>query len=503
MNKLYLSLFLLILAPFAFAQWNETELKADHQVWLNNTKNTELLKGEHAYVSCFVPSVEMLVDTVNNRQCDQKWTFSCPKCGNSTYQHSYDPNCGKCKQCTRCTYKYQCSSPGDRKSATEETRGCDQKWTFSCPKCNHGFYQHSYDPVCGQCKQCTRCTYKYQCSSSGDREDSITYSFSLWTLKNKFSLYKANDGNIMHTTGLFANANDTVNVLIKTDIYTGEVLDTLHYSFSYKISGNSKISVEAASNADKSRIKIDADQLSDWAGSLTAEILNSQKTQNWLNVINAIAEKQSQIWFSIVELNNDRSDKWQVDFNAGYQCHNGQCGYDLGSKVVYATQKMQAELNAKYEVQKDFNSEQKTMKSWEVRASFKLQWREKSETAPKTSEEVVTQNARVDRAKALYNQGKVYSQGCSGFVSEVLGISWDNANNLMGSNPIYVGTNNNYSGLKPGDVIGWKSSSGSGHVAIYIGDGEAKIIDVPGSGQRPRKIMGGYGGQALYKSSRY
>jgi hypothetical protein len=113
------------------------------------------------------------------------------------------------------------------------------------------------------------------------------------------------------------------------------------------------------------------------------------------------------------------------------------------------------------------------------------------------------QSNRVDTAKQLLNEQDQYSQGCSDFISTVLNIGWGSANEIMGSNPTYVGTNNNYSGLTPGDIVGWKSNNGSGHVAIYIGEVGSKFIDVNTNGGTPRKVVNGYGAQLLYKSSKY
>jgi cell wall-associated NlpC family hydrolase len=113
------------------------------------------------------------------------------------------------------------------------------------------------------------------------------------------------------------------------------------------------------------------------------------------------------------------------------------------------------------------------------------------------------QNNRVVTAKQLLDEQDQYDQGCSDFVSTVLDIDWESANSIMGSNPRYLGSNNSYSGLNPGDVVGWKSSSGPGHVAVYIGEAGMKFIDVNTNGGTPRKVVNGYGGQSLYKSSKY
>jgi cell wall-associated NlpC family hydrolase len=112
-------------------------------------------------------------------------------------------------------------------------------------------------------------------------------------------------------------------------------------------------------------------------------------------------------------------------------------------------------------------------------------------------------NSRVAKAKELLAAGATYPKGCSGFVSSVLGIAWEDANSLMGASPTYVGVDNVYTGLVPGDVVGWKNSGGSGHVAIYVGETGEKFIDVKTENEKPRKVVNGYGGEKLYKSSKY
>lgn len=118
----------------------------------------------------------------------------------------------------------------------------------------------------------------------------------------------------------------------------------------------------------------------------------------------------------------------------------------------------------------------------------------------------VGKSDRVTRAIALLrNNPRNYPQGCSEFVSEVLGIAWENANQLMGNQPVAVGDNNNYSGLNPGDIVGWKSGTDDGHVAVYVGQsGGPKIIDVKAPGLKPREMNAGYGlNRPVYKSSRF
>jgi len=109
---------------------------------------------------------------------------------------------------------------------------------------------------------------------------------------------------------------------------------------------------------------------------------------------------------------------------------------------------------------------------------------------------------RVKRAKELLATGSSYPMGCSEFVCTVLGISQIDANELMGSNPSSVGSDNVYSGLTPGDIAGWQVTGGHGHVAVYIGETDTKFIDVKDLGESPRAIKNGYGAQKVYKSSR-
>jgi hypothetical protein len=110
---------------------------------------------------------------------------------------------------------------------------------------------------------------------------------------------------------------------------------------------------------------------------------------------------------------------------------------------------------------------------------------------------------RVARAKQLLAAGANYPQGCSDFVASVLQIPWENANSLMGGNPTYVGVNNTYSGLSPGDIAGWIDQGASGHVAVYVGEPQMKFIDVRDVGGTPRAVVNGYGSQPVYKSSRF
>ena len=111
-------------------------------------------------------------------------------------------------------------------------------------------------------------------------------------------------------------------------------------------------------------------------------------------------------------------------------------------------------------------------------------------------------DARVTEARRILQLGKVHPQGCSELVAGALGTEWENANTQMGDFPTLVGEHGRYEGLMPGDVVGWKNRSGSGHVAIYVGDPGKRFIDVRSPGARPRQLNS-YGPQKIYKSDRY
>lgn len=100
---------------------------------------------------------------------------------------------------------------------------------------------------------------------------------------------------------------------------------------------------------------------------------------------------------------------------------------------------------------------------------------------------------RVKKAKALLAAGAVYPRGCSEFVCAVLGIPYRQANDLMGSNPPSVGKGPTYDDLEPGDIAGWIATTGSGHVAVYIGESpDCVFIDVREPGAKPRSKNGYY-----------
>lgn len=112
-------------------------------------------------------------------------------------------------------------------------------------------------------------------------------------------------------------------------------------------------------------------------------------------------------------------------------------------------------------------------------------------------------NERVAEAKRLLAEGKVYPRGCSEFVSAVLGVPYEVANDLMGAAPTSVGSRPPYPSLTPGDIAGWTNAAGMGHVTVYIGESDAiAFIDVREPGARPRSKNGFYD-RELFKSSRF
>lgn len=133
-------------------------------------------------------------------------------------------------------------------------------------------------------------------------------------------------------------------------------------------------------------------------------------------------------------------------------------------------------------------------------------------------------SARVEKAKALVNEGKPYPKGCSEFVCEVLGIPWENADSLMGDASVSIGGKDqidtyDLAKLRPGYVVGWPSSKAvadpneHGHVAIYVKQkqGDPLFIDVPGNGKKPRVVKHGWGpdgatpgkGQEVFVSAKH
>lgn len=114
-----------------------------------------------------------------------------------------------------------------------------------------------------------------------------------------------------------------------------------------------------------------------------------------------------------------------------------------------------------------------------------------------------TGNERVAEAKRLLAAGKTYPKGCSEFVCAVLGVSYQTANELMGSNPTSLGSKPPYNDLTPGDIAGWVNEGGMGHVTVYIGESDSAVfIDVREPGAKPRSKNGFYD-REIFKSSNY
>jgi hypothetical protein len=117
---------------------------------------------------------------------------------------------------------------------------------------------------------------------------------------------------------------------------------------------------------------------------------------------------------------------------------------------------------------------------------------------------VPLESSHVAKAKQLLAAGGSYAGGCSEFMAKVLAVPAETANSMMGESPTYIGNSNDYPGLVPGDVVGWKVNGGNGHVSLFVGETGMKFIDVRSPGDSPRKVVNGYGaGRPLFKSSKY
>ena len=106
-------------------------------------------------------------------------------------------------------------------------------------------------------------------------------------------------------------------------------------------------------------------------------------------------------------------------------------------------------------------------------------------------------SSNVSKAKGYL--GDVMPKGCSQLVCNVLGIPYKTTAHFTYESKS-VGSNNSYSGLIPGDVVGWRNGD-SGHLAIYIGEENCMFIDSPGPGKETRIVKRGYGAQKVYKAS--
>lgn len=119
---------------------------------------------------------------------------------------------------------------------------------------------------------------------------------------------------------------------------------------------------------------------------------------------------------------------------------------------------------------------------------------------------ITSADGRVAKAVQLFDAQGVYRRGCSEFVCAVLGVAWEQANDLMGDNPTEI---TDWSLVKQGAIVGWKTTGSSGHVSVYVNDGTSKYIDVrePASTSNPNpkpRRLGSYGtSQKMYLSSRF
>ncbi len=79
----------------------------------------------------------------------------------------------------------------------------------------------------------------------------------------------------------------------------------------------------------------------------------------------------------------------------------------------------------------------------------------------------------VDVQVAKSKLGQTYEKGCSGFVCDVLGKTYQTTKSFKKGPSI--GINGKDGNIPPGTVVGFE-----GHVAIYLGEPNAKFIDCPG-----------------------
>jgi hypothetical protein len=124
---------------------------------------------------------------------------------------------------------------------------------------------------------------------------------------------------------------------------------------------------------------------------------------------------------------------------------------------------------------------------------------------PRTAANVVA------NAKQLLSDGNTYPKGCSEFVCAVLGIGYKVAKDIMGSGADVdgnsIGSAPDYTSASAGDICGWLqadaiSSPPADHVTVYIGEADAKFIDVRSPGNKPRALKNGYGDQQVWKAQR-
>lgn len=103
--------------------------------------------------------------------------------------------------------------------------------------------------------------------------------------------------------------------------------------------------------------------------------------------------------------------------------------------------------------------------------------------------------ASVAKAKQALEEEKVFPAGCTGLLAYCMGNKQKHTSEWTQGEAVDEGD------LSEGDVVGWgpKKAGESGHVAIYVGEANAKYIDCPGPGKATRALKNGYGAQQLYR----
>ena len=98
--------------------------------------------------------------------------------------------------------------------------------------------------------------------------------------------------------------------------------------------------------------------------------------------------------------------------------------------------------------------------------------------------------SKVNAAAARSRIGKVYANGCTGFVCELLGRPQQHSSKWK------RGAKVDKSEMSAGDVVGWGGNGEDGHVVVFDGD---VFLNCPGPGKAVKENNSM--GQTLYRMS--
>ena len=99
--------------------------------------------------------------------------------------------------------------------------------------------------------------------------------------------------------------------------------------------------------------------------------------------------------------------------------------------------------------------------------------------------------SKANVATARSKIGVVYANGCTGFVTDVLGLPQKQSSNWKRGAAV------SKKDLTAGDVVGWGGNGVAGHVVIFDGN---KYLNCPGPGQAVKENTS-FGDQQLYRMS--